>query len=89
MFDNILHVYSQGMWHDEVVIAGDRKALTKLRDSLNRALKKKITTEMGIFSSSEHMTNDGEGFHCMINLRSSKVLEKIRLPYTDEIARDK
>lgn len=36
--DRNLHVYAQPFWHADAIIAGDRVALTALRDTLTRML---------------------------------------------------
>lgn len=81
---NTLHVYAQSQWHDDAFVAGDRKSLEDLRSAIDRALahgdgRAKATS----------FTNDGEGFDVHVLLLDDKTMDRLALPYTDEIASEK
>lgn len=78
---NYLHVYGPGAWHDDSNLIGDREALTKLRDAINVALEKGQSTMLSF-------TTDGEGYNLNICLMEQKNLDKMALPYIEEIASD-
>lgn len=80
--NNILHIYSQEIWHDSAHIVGTKDALIALRDAIDLALKENK-------SMFESFTNDGEGFPVIINLLDEKTLAKLSVPYIDEIAKEK
>lgn len=73
----LLHVYAQESWHSPAQIMGHRDALKALRDAIDRAL------QTGMEASSEAMTNDGEGYHVIINIRDGEGLARLQLPYYD------
>lgn len=56
----ILHIYPAGRPHDEVVIVGDRNALTLLQRAIGRAL------DHGEAGSGNLYAADGEGFEVLI-----------------------
>lgn len=81
---NTLHLFAQSQWHDEAYVAGDRKSLEDLRAAIDKALaahdgRAKATS----------FTNDGEGFDVHILLLDEATLDRLALPYTDEIASEK
>ena len=57
--DDILHIYGQGAWHDDIKIVGTKDALQKFSDNLLKVLKE---------GKSEFQTfvNDGEGYSIII-----------------------
>lgn len=75
-----LHIYAQEIWHDEAYIAGEREALTILRDAIDDALKKGT-------SSAQFFTSDGEGFDVQIVVADEPTMNKMMVPYTDDIAK--
>jgi hypothetical protein len=52
----ILKVYGSQFWHDDVVIIGNRTALTSLRDAIDRALHSPETQQ------AKALEADGEGY---------------------------
>ena len=81
--DNILHIYGQHCWHNEVFIAGDKEALQRLVDATNQA----ISVGTGRCQSS---VNDGEGFDVYIRyIDDPQTLDKLALPYTSDAAKEK
>jgi hypothetical protein len=81
--NNILHVYGQGQWHEEVYIAGDRVALQLLANAINKA----ISSGTGECQS---CVNDGEGFDVHIRLvNDQQMLDKLAVPYTNGVGEEK
>ena len=81
--NNILHVYGQGQWHEEVFIVGDKVALQLLVNAINKA----ISDGAGECQTS---VNDGEGFDVHIRLvNDQQMLDKLAVPYTDDVAEEK
>lgn len=78
----VLHIYGQHFWHDEAYIVGNRGALIALRDAIDEALAR-MAGELEVF------TNDGEGHHVCIAAVGSAVADRLILPYTEDIARDR
>lgn len=81
--NNILHVYGQGQWHEEVYIAGDRVALQLLSNTINQALSS---------GTGECQTNvsDGEGFDVyVVRIDHQQTLDKLAVPYTKDVAEEK
>lgn len=82
---DVLHIYGQTQWHDEAWVCGSAAALRKLRDAIDRALE----TGLSVVSDVCYV-NDGEGFEVrVIPVSSEAALDKLALPYTDEIASEK
>ena len=80
--DGTLHIYGQKIWHDDVVILGDRLALETLRDAIDEA----ITTLAG--RAEDVMVNDGEGFTVIINrIDEPELFLTVATPYSDPDAR--
>lgn len=87
--NNILHIYSQEIWHDSAYIVGSKDALIALRDALialREAIDLALKENISMVSS---FTNDGEGFYAFVNLLDEKTLTKLAVPYIDEIAKEK
>lgn len=78
----VLHIYGQLHWHDEATIAGTRESLAALRDSINEALRKGL-------SSCDSFVNDGEGYMIIVHLLSEDDAQRMAVPYTDDIASEK
>lgn len=79
---NVLHVYGQEQWHDDAYIVGDAASLQALRDAIDRALasgRDKCTS----------FVNDGEGFDVVVIKADPAVLDRLMVPYNDEIAEEK
>ena len=75
------HVYAQPSQHAEVLIEGDREALLKIRDAIDKAL------HSGQDTDSDHLfTSDGEGYHVTVKIRNLRYLEQQTLPYTASYA---
>lgn len=73
----LLHIYGQGIWHDEVFIVGKREALLRLRDAIDSALAK----TSGI---AEVETADGEGYNIRVyNEEEQSYWDNASLPYSD------
>lgn len=72
-----LHVYAQYSPHDDAVIAGDKEALTALRDAITQAIE-------GKEASFNSFTQDGEGFRVLVKCRhtDSTFFNNVGLPYT-------
>ncbi len=87
----LLHIYPQGQWHDDAVIVGTPAALTELRDALDMALEHgavRIPLEYAV--QTEHVfTGDGEGYLVHVACLDGDEMQRVRLPYTDEVARDR
>lgn len=81
---NMLHVFAQSQWHDEAFVAGDRKSLEDLRAAIDKAL----AAHDG-HAKATSFTNDGEGFDVHVLLLDEKTMDRLALPYTDEIASEK
>lgn len=77
----LLHLYSQGAWHDAVRIHGTRDALTALRDQLSIVLG-------GWTSTPIYFVTDGEGFQVEITIEDKAGMDKLPLPYTEDIAKE-
>ena len=77
---NLLHIYGQIAWHDEVTIIGDKTSLTKLRNAIEEAINKDSSMTDGV-------VNDGEGFNILII--NDNNIDKLPLPYSDEVASEK
>jgi hypothetical protein len=76
--DGKLHIYGQKMWHDDVVILGDRLALETLRDAIDEAL----ATLAG--RAEDVMVNDGEGFSVIVNrIDEQSLWDTFATPYSD------
>lgn len=74
----LLHVYGPTSWHDEAYLVGDVRALTLLRDAIDRAL----AAEDGL-AQAELSVCDGEGYTMHVVKIASERMELTQLPYTD------
>ncbi|STZ77368.1 hypothetical protein [Bergeriella denitrificans] len=63
MLDEILHVYGQQQYHDDLIICGTRPALEKLKSAIEAALTHSDGFEMGT-----GFQNDGEGYDIEVYL---------------------
>lgn len=58
----ILHLYGQGLWHDNILIAGNRAALSAPRKTIDMALSSKRGE-----ANFAAIPKDGEGYVVFIN----------------------
>lgn len=95
LMESILHIYGQEMWHDDINIYGNRKALEDLKCAIETLLR---TTENNNSENNINMpnsisiksfVNDGEGFTCFIYLKQEDEINKLPVPYSDKIAKNK
>lgn len=77
---NTLHIYAQTFWHDEAYIAGTQEALQYLRDAIDYALKDGT-------GSAQSFVKDGEGYWIHVVETDAETMDKMRVPYTDDIAK--
>ena len=79
----LLHVHSQGAWHDDVYIVGNRAALEGLRAAIESALEYRTATE-------ECSVSDGEGFNVIIVCNDYGLVEpswqNAAVPYHEDFA---
>lgn len=78
----VLHIYGQKAWHDEAAIVGTCAELIRLRDILSAVIRS------GAKGIMETCTADGEGYPLHVIPVSYQTSEKLRLPYTDDLAAD-
>lgn len=85
MSDNIkpewLHLYPGAFWHDDGAIVGTREGLAELRDALEIALRDGNAVARAV-------VNDGEWYwyYIYVHQVSDEDMQKMALPYTDEMA---
>lgn len=72
-----LHIYGQAHPHDDVLIAGSREALVRLRNAIDRALAENS-------AASGEMTTDGEGYAVVVIRASAEEMSALAMPYSDE-----
>lgn len=77
----MLHIYSPIWQHADSYIIGDKQALEDLRDALDRAISSKEPTSFNAF------VNDGEGYTVHVAWLSEQEVDRLSLPYTDEMER--
>lgn len=75
-----LHVYAQGMQHDEAVIVGNINGLKLLREAIDAAISDQQHGSTDVF------TSDGEGYTLHILRANEAEANNLELPYTDEMA---
>lgn len=81
---NFCHVYAATQWHDDVYIVGDVKALTAIKNTIERALQN-ITPECCTLRP-----NDYETYRLhVIKTTNPEVQDKLVLPYTEDFIIDK
>lgn len=71
----LLHVYSQEAWHNDLMVVGNLDGLTALRDAVDNAIElAKLRTgieqrqDVVVRTTGEAMTSDGEGFDIRVLL---------------------
>ncbi len=70
---NLLHIYGQGFWSDEVFIYGTIDSLTSLRDTLNVA----INNELGWMLAE---TKDGSEYQVTVKVVDEVLMNKLKAP---------
>lgn len=80
---NQLHIYAQSCWHDQVIIVGNRESLEMLQLAIKNALEDNQSASDLMFVS------DGEGYNVLAYQASTEEMDKLPVPYTDEVAADK
>lgn len=80
----LLHIYSQGSWHEEAYIVGDRKALELLYKAIEAALQSQDGTD-----KVEVSVADGEGYTVHIISHPTHRMENLTLPYSRDCFKDK
>ncbi len=70
---NLLHIYGQGFWNDEVFIYGTIESLTSLRDTLNVA----INNELGWMLAE---TKDGGEYQVTVKQVDEAMMNKLKIP---------
>lgn len=75
-----LHIYAQEIWHDAAYIAGTTDALKLLRDAIDAA----IATGTG---RTRCFVCDDEGYTIEVVAATDEQLDKMPVPYTDDVAR--
>lgn len=80
---DILHIYGQQAWHDEVNISGGREALTALRDAITSAL----ANSNGMAGQANVFVNDGEGYNVFVYCVTDEEANVLPVPYTADYAK--
>lgn len=80
--NDILHIYGQGAWHDDVEISGTRESLEKLRAAIVKVLDDGCVSSY--FTS---FVNDGEGFGVRVSIKTPEEMLKEDEPYYEDYAR--
>lgn len=79
---DVIHIFGQDAWHDDAYIVGTPEAMKRLRDTIDRALS-------GGRAEMETFVNDGEGYGIIAIVADPETIDKIGVPYTDEMAAEK
>ena len=75
----VVHIWSQGAWHDSSYIVGDRDGLMKLRDALDQAIESGAAT-------AEVFVSDGEGYD--IDVTCVEDTKRLAVPYLESYAKE-
>jgi hypothetical protein len=75
----VVHVWSQGAWHDSAYIVGDRDGLIKLRGAIDQAIKSGA-------ASAEVFVIDGEGYN--IEVKCVEDTKRLAVPYLESYAKE-
>ncbi len=79
----MLHIYAQPDQHADAYIVGDAEALRALWEAIGRALVTGKQDGTGcVFCA------DGEGYVVLVKPATEAEMDRLRLPYTAESARD-
>ena len=84
---NTLHIYGQTEWHGDAFVFGDKTSLEMLRDAIDEAIAKGPTGTDP--TRIETMVNDGEGFYTFVVCCRKDQMEKMAVPYMNEIAKER
>lgn len=76
----VLHIYGQYVWHDDVQICGTRGALESLRDTIDEALKERVASTEPFFCT------DGEGYGITVYLTKGLEMPIQGMPYAADYA---
>ncbi len=81
MFEEIgtLHIYGQGAWHDDTIIAGTEESLLDLKAAIDNALYSGATQV-------DFFCNDGEGYSLRVVKVSNENVDNLPVPYTVDYA---
>ena len=82
----VLHLYAQECEHDEAFVVGSRESLTRLRDTIDRALANKASHKSSD-ALAEFFAADGEGFDLYVKVVPASVEMQLQLPYAESIGR--
>lgn len=78
---NTLHIYAQEIWHGDAYIVGTPAALRMVREAIDAALQTgHIATEC--------CACDGEGYTLYVMSLSEEQMDRLIVPYEDEIAKN-
>lgn len=78
--NDVLHIYGQGAWHNDIRIVGTKDALQKFSDALIKCLKEKK-------SEFQTFVNDGEGYSIIIKCVEEESPEFDEMPYSEDYAK--
>lgn len=81
----VIHLYGQGAWHEDAEIVCNLKGLQALKDACEDALEHYIFPAHSPTATIEVFAVDGEGYTLRVTTESAEVINKRRLPYTDEM----
>lgn len=76
-----MHIYGQEQQHDDVLIAGNRKALQSLLQAVSRALTKAPGEQ---YEPIVCFAADGEGYRVTVVCDAAEIVGQMRLPYSDQ-----
>ena len=79
---NVLHIYGQEAFHDEVYIVGNKSELIKLRNIIDKAIVED-------YEDDEFYVNDGEGYSIAVYKIYGPKVDKIAVPYYADYAKEK
>lgn len=88
--ESVIKIFGASEWHNPVLVIGNKQALLKLKDTIQKA----IDREDG-YSSERFLEADGEGFNIEVKLYDEEYesensgWNKLPNHYTDEIASTK
>lgn len=80
---NILHIFGQEAFHDDVYIVGNKSELEKLRNIIDKAISDDYDSEDGFY------VNDGEGYSIAVHKIDESEVDKIAVPYSADYAKEK
>lgn len=79
---NVLHIYGQEAFHDDVYIVGNKSELIKLRNIIDKAIVED-------YEDDEFYVNDGEGYSIAVYKIDESEVDKIAVPYNVDYAKEK